>query len=718
MNFHCRALVLLLTFAPALAAADTTALRDAVTVAGVRAHQQALQAIADTHGGNRAAASPGHDASAAYVAGLLGAAGYDVTLQSFDFNFFEELSPSALEQLAPVAKIYVTSDDFLIMAHSGSGDVTAPVFAVDVIVPPTPGVASTSGCEAADFAGFPAGDIALLQRGTCAFLTKAQNAAAAGASAVIIFDSGQAGATAALDGTLIAPGAVAIPVVGTSYAVGVELMEPGSFARVFTDTVSEVRTTSNVLADSTWPDDGRVVMAGAHLDSVTGGPGINDNGSGAAALLEIALQLVAISEQPVHRARFAFWSASEPGPAGSSEYLTGLDANEMAAIIAYLDFASLGSPNFARFVLDGDGSEGGLAAAAGSGAIESLFNQWFASQGLAAEPLSLITEHGNEVPFFGAGIPIGGITGGHDGIKTPAQAADYGGTAGIAYDPCFHQACDTFANTNLTALDELSDAAAHAIRVLLGIDMDGDRIEDRQEANVFSTATSQFAGTLQLFHQRVYTSPGVASPIVQPVPNFLPAAVGLDALDWVSESELLFSVRPGGFVTHAGGTLQLLENQSYRLDRVTGTIAPDPQWAALNLRLRTLDALDRLGDGSYLFSTNISEVVAHVGGSTLLYPWVVYRAVPVAGGATIAAVLNAGPLGFADVDAVDGLPDGRIAISSATNGWGPGPTGTMRIWNQNVYIHDPGDPGYTRLAFDGRLLEDLDAFTMVIAEAP
>jgi hypothetical protein len=56
---------------------------------------------------------------------------------------------------------------------------------------------------------------------------------------------------------------------------------------------------------------------------------------------------------------------------------------------------------------------------------------------------------------------------GAEGIKTPAQRATYGGTAGAQYDPCYHLACDTFKGTNtalaLKALDEMSDAVAHAI---------------------------------------------------------------------------------------------------------------------------------------------------------------------------------------------------------------------------------------------------------------
>ena len=158
------------------------------------------------------------------------------------------------------------------MQYSGSGDVTAETQGVDLVLPPGAENTSTSGCEAADFAGFVAGGIAVLQRGTCNFADKAANAEAAGAAGVIIFDEGQPGRTEVLFGTLGGVGAT-IPVVGTSFDVGVALAADDVTARIFVDALSEDRNTVNVIAETLGGRADRVVVVGAHLDSVPEGPG-------------------------------------------------------------------------------------------------------------------------------------------------------------------------------------------------------------------------------------------------------------------------------------------------------------------------------------------------------------------------------------------------------------------------------------------------------------
>ena len=169
-------------------------LQKAVTVQGMLRHERALANIAERNNNTRASGTAGFNKSRDYVVGQLQAAGYDVTVQPFDFPYFEESSPSTL---ATDSKTYTEGPgkDFNIMQYSGSGDVTAPLVAVDLTLPPADEPSSTSGCEAADFAGFPAGAVALIQRGTCPFGDKVDNAVAAGASAVIIFNEGQEGRT-------------------------------------------------------------------------------------------------------------------------------------------------------------------------------------------------------------------------------------------------------------------------------------------------------------------------------------------------------------------------------------------------------------------------------------------------------------------------------------------------------------------------------------------
>lgn len=438
-------------------------LLECVTAEGVRVHQEAFQAIADANGGVRTSGFPGYDASVDYVVAQLTSYGYNVTVQEFDFDYFEELSPSELEQTAPGAVTYGYLVDFFTMDYSGTGDVTATVQAVDLVLPPGPTAnTSTSGCEAADFAGFTPGNIALIQRGTCGFAVKAANAEAAGASGVIVFNEGQPGRTALFGGTMGGI-TVNIPVVTASFARGNEWANtPGLVMHLTTDTFFETRSTANVLAETTSGDPTNVVMAGAHLDSVPEGPGINDNGSGSGALLEVAKQMAKVN--PRNMVRFAWWGAEEAGLVGSTYYVNTLSDEDFFGISLYLNFDMIGSPNHVFFIYDGDNSDGVGAGPgpAGSEQIEKTFERYFNSVG---EPFKGTDFDGRSdyQAFILNGIPAGGLFTGAEGIKTAEEAAIWGGTAGVAYDPCYHAACDTIDNNNLHALEINSDAIAYAV---------------------------------------------------------------------------------------------------------------------------------------------------------------------------------------------------------------------------------------------------------------
>ena len=442
---------------------DSRKFRAAVTPAAVGAHLDAFQAIADEHG-DRASGGPGYAASRDYVVKKLRAAGYTPQVQTFDFPFFSENSPSELAQVTPDATTY-SADDFSVMSFSGAGDVTNTVVPVDTTVTPTD--TSTSGCEAADFANFPAGAIALIQRGSCDFGLKAANAEAAGAGAVVIFNRGTAGNTGDIGGTL--GRVVGIPVVGASFAIGQDLAAPaGTTARVKTDTTNETRTTYNITAETRKGDPNNVVMAGAHLDGVHDGPGINDNGSGSATILTVAEQL-AKEKKITNKVRFAWWGAEELGLLGAQHWAYDQYDNNPEAlkdIAMYLNFDMVGSTNYVRFVYDGDNSTGeGVEGPEGSAQIEKLFTNYFDSQGLASEPTAFDgrSDYG---PFLDVGVASGGLFTGAEGLKTPEQAATYGGTAGEPYDPCYHQACDDRSNISEKAIDEMSDAVAHAVFVM------------------------------------------------------------------------------------------------------------------------------------------------------------------------------------------------------------------------------------------------------------
>ncbi|MBB2912356.1 aminopeptidase Y [Streptosporangium becharense] len=414
----------------------------------VKRHLTHLQRIADENGGTRASGTPGFDASAAYVADRLRAAGYRVTMQEFEFPFFRDVEPPVLKRTAPAAKTYELGEDFRTMTYSGSGNVTAPVQGVDLVLPPSPAPSSTSGCEASDFAGFTRGNIALLQRGTCTFQVKVELAQAAGAAGVIIFNEGQRGTddrTGLLGGTLGAP-TVNIPVVGTTFAAGEELAAAGTTVTLTAKTEGDPRRkTHNVIAESRWGDPDRVVMLGAHLDSVAEGPGINDNGSGTAAVLETALAANVLPTR--NRLRFAFWGAEELGLLGSRHYVSALSAAEKEKIKLYLNFDMVASPNHIFGIYDGDDSDavGAPAGPPGSDKIEELFESYFRTMGLSYQGTDF-TGRSDYGPFIEAGIPSGGLFTGAEGIKSAEEAAKFGGKAGEAYDKCYHRRCDTIAN--------------------------------------------------------------------------------------------------------------------------------------------------------------------------------------------------------------------------------------------------------------------------------
>jgi Zn-dependent M28 family amino/carboxypeptidase len=454
--------------------ASTQGFRKRVTIEGIREHQAALQAFSDAHGGNRAGGSAGFEASANYVVERMQAAGLNVSSHYFTFVYNADRTPPTLQQVSPDSVTYVDGVDFSSMTYSPNGDTTAPVTAVDLTLPPSAVAnSSTSGCEASDFAGFPAGNIALVQRGTCTFAQKGQNAAAAGATGVVLFNEGQPGRTGVINGTLGGPQTHGAPVVGTTFELGQDLANgitngsTGSTARLRVDRVNEPRVTRNVIAETPGGDPNSVVVVGAHLDSVPRGPGINDNGSGSAALLEVGENLGDHRNETRNKLRFMWFGAEEFGLLGSRAYVTDLPADERDKIRLMLNFDMIGSPNFVRFVYDGDNSSfpvsgGAQQGPAGSGAIEEVFVDYFTAMGLASAPTPF-NGRSDYGPFIAAGIPAGGLFTGAEGVKTAAEAATYGGTAGEPYDPCYHLACDTYSNVSLTGLDQMSDAVAHTV---------------------------------------------------------------------------------------------------------------------------------------------------------------------------------------------------------------------------------------------------------------
>ncbi|HEX8207076.1 MAG TPA: M28 family peptidase [Solirubrobacteraceae bacterium] len=373
-------------------------------------HLEALQRIADRNDGVRAAGSDGDRETVDYIVKTLRAAGLRVTTQPVRFPYFERRAPARLGDLKPEKEVRLAE-------YSGSGRIRALVRRLP-----------RGGCSAGDFAALRRGEIALVKRGPCFFRVKAANAQRAGAAAVVVSDTYGRTPVAA---TLIRPG-VRIPVLIVTRAAGRRIA--GGRVAVDVDATSEERTTTNVIAE-TKPAE-RWVMAGGHHDSVTAGPGLNDNGSGVAALLALAQRL---RDRP--GLRFGFWGAEELALYGSRRYVRSLGSAERDALEAYLNFDMLGSPNGRVYVYDRDDR------------IERTLRD--AIRGREDEvSLEGASDH---APFERAGIPVGGIFTG---------ASERGRRRGPA-DPCYHRRCDALDNVDRALLARMTDAAERGVLDLI-----------------------------------------------------------------------------------------------------------------------------------------------------------------------------------------------------------------------------------------------------------
>ncbi|PFH47686.1 hypothetical protein AMATHDRAFT_42756 [Amanita thiersii Skay4041] len=305
---------------------------------------------------------------------------------------------------------------------------------------------SNLGCDSGDFKADVSGKVYLISRGQCDFGLKVALAGAAGASGAIVYNNVP---EALLSVTLGQPSRPQMSALTFPVAASAAQMA-----------VNEQRYTNNVLATTKLGDRGNVVMAGGHTDSVPAGPGINDNGSGSMGILEIALQLAKF--KVTNAVRFGFWTAEEFGLVGADQYVSSLTAEEQQEIALYLNFDMIASPNFGYFIYDGDGSTFNLTGPPASDAIEHLFEDYFKANGIVSGSTEFDgrSDYG---PFLEVNIPSGGLFTGAEGIKTEAEASQWGGQANTAYDSCYHQSCDTIQNLNTTAWVVSMKTAAHAI---------------------------------------------------------------------------------------------------------------------------------------------------------------------------------------------------------------------------------------------------------------
>jgi Zn-dependent M28 family amino/carboxypeptidase len=430
-----------------------------VSVKRIVKHQAALQRIARRNGDTREVLSGGYTESLAYVKKTLRRAGYSPKEIEFNFPFWVETQPAVLQRVTPSARTYVygTAEDdgsadvdYITMSYSPTKALTGVqvVPTNDIVIPPPGGAGtSTSGCEATDYPADIAGKIALVMRGTCAFVDKAAMAQSVGAAGVIIFNDG-------VGDTRQAPIFVddqvdlTIPAVTMSFSAGQELYnltKAGPVTMNFsTFGTLQDRFLPQVIAETKGGDPNNVLVVGAHLDSVPAGPGINDDGSGTATLLAQAEAMAKRhnGKNIRQKIRFGWWGAEENGLIGSTYYAHNLTDRQVKKIDGMLDYDMLASQNYVRFLYDGDGSDNpGLEGPPGSGLIEKVQDDWFKAQGLQTERVPF-DGRSDYVGFTDRGIPAGGIFAGAEEVKTPEQEAIYGGAAGSWYDVCYHQICD------------------------------------------------------------------------------------------------------------------------------------------------------------------------------------------------------------------------------------------------------------------------------------
>jgi len=438
--------------APQPAADYASTIRDHVTTDAMMSHLSKLQAIADAHQGNRAVGTPGYEASADYVADALRAKGFDVQMPEFDLRF-----PFADPPVVNVRGSTVTAKPLEYTVGTAPQGVTGPLLPARVEDSP--------GCTATDYDGLPvAGAVVLVDRGRCPFGDKETAAAQRGAVAMIVADTVDDNPSGA---TLGEQTDVKIPAVIVSKTDGQRLRaQPGPTTIKINAGIRTVRT-RNVVAQTKTGSPQDVVTVGAHLDSVPAGPGINDDGSGVAAVLETALQMG--SSPPIRNAvRFCFWAAEEVGLLGSTHYVQSLDQAQLEDVALYLNFDMLGSPNPAYFTMDGDQSappepqRGPPRVPEGSAGIERTLVAYLAAAGKTARDTSFEGRSDYD-PFTRAGIPAGGIFSGAEDAMTPAEAALWGGAAGQPYDPNYHQKTDTLDHVDRTALGINGGGAAYTV---------------------------------------------------------------------------------------------------------------------------------------------------------------------------------------------------------------------------------------------------------------
>lgn len=422
-----------------------------VTADAMMAHLTKLQDIANANNGTRAVGTPGYDASVDYVVNTLRHSGFDVQTPEFSARVFHSEKPTVT-----VGGKDVEAHALEFSLGTGPDGVSGPLLAVST--------GNGQACAASDYDNLAVrGAVVLVDRGTCPFAQKEDAAAQRGAVALIVADNVD---EEQMGGTLGANTVVKIPAVGVTKSTGLQLRAQPGPVTIKLDASSQNFKARNIIAQTKTGSPTDVVMAGAHLDSVLAGPGINDNGSGVAAILETAVQLG--NSPQVHNAvRFAFWGAEELGLIGSHNYVESLNFDDLKNIALYLNFDMLASPNPGYFTYDGDQSlpadtRGQPVVPEGSAGIERTLVAYLKGAGKTAQDTQFDGRSDYD-GFTQAGIPSGGLFSGAEANKSADQVKLWGGTADEPFDPNYHKSTDTLDHIDRTSLGINGAGVAYAI---------------------------------------------------------------------------------------------------------------------------------------------------------------------------------------------------------------------------------------------------------------
>jgi hypothetical protein len=424
-----------------------------VTVDGMLGHLRKLAELTNANKGNRAEGTPGYGAAADFVAQLLRDKGFDVSVPEFSRLSVDQQRTQTLTVAGRVYKIGQAS----LLTQTPAGGLSAPALRA----------AKPVGCTAADYTGVAVrGAIAVADDGGCSVVDKQNAAIANGAIALLVVDTHPPG-----DPKLLFPPGyfekLTIPVGVVGPDVASALRGNQAPVRLVLESKGTKIASRNVVAQTKTGDTHNVVVVGAHLDTAPTSPGINDDGSGVAALLETAVQLGS-SPSVANAVRFTFWGSEDPGAQGSNDYVVKLNRDELNDIALYLNFDAIASPNAGYFTYDGDQSAHAspdvpaAAVPAGSAGIERVLAGYLnlAGRRPADQPLGKAADYG---PFLTAGVPIGGVSTGTVGKKTDLQARLWGGTPGVAFDPTFRTPQDTIDGINRDALAATGPSVAFAV---------------------------------------------------------------------------------------------------------------------------------------------------------------------------------------------------------------------------------------------------------------